>query len=201
MVQVPRPSPGTAIACLALLVALSGTAFAVTALPKGSVGAKQLKKNAVTSAKVKDGSLQGSDFAAGQLPAGATGAPGPAGVPGSPGPTGAPGSPGPTGAPGTPGSPGPTGATGPPGPAGVPDSTVVFSNFTVAVGATSTGLVSCPVGQPHVLGGGYSLPTDATAATTIVLQSRPLLAEDGWLVQVRNTGGVGIVVSAYAVCG
>jgi hypothetical protein len=60
------------IASLALLVALSGTGAAAVALvvPGNSVGTAQLKKDAVVSAKVKDGSLLAKDFAAGQLPAG-----------------------------------------------------------------------------------------------------------------------------------
>ena len=39
---------------LALLIALGGGAYAVT-LPRNSVGASQLKKNAVTSSKIKAG--------------------------------------------------------------------------------------------------------------------------------------------------
>jgi hypothetical protein len=49
------------------------TAFATTLLPKNSVGAKQLKKSAVNSAKVKDHSLKAVDFKEGQLPAGPKG--------------------------------------------------------------------------------------------------------------------------------
>src|SRR3954469_1578939 len=87
------------VGLLALFLAMSGTAYAAT-LPRNSVGTAQLKPNAVTSAKVKDGSLRLSDFARGQLPpslagpkgaAGAAGAQGPAGVPGAPGPAGVPG--------------------------------------------------------------------------------------------------------------
>ncbi|HET7120282.1 MAG TPA: hypothetical protein VFI17_03400 [Solirubrobacterales bacterium] len=70
------------IACIALFVALGGAAVAATSLPKNSVGTRQLKKAAVTSAKVKDGSLKGVDFAPGQLPAGKAGE---RGLPGSPG--------------------------------------------------------------------------------------------------------------------
>lgn len=80
---------GNLVAYLALFLALGGTsAYAAGALPKASVGAKQLKKSAVNSAKVKDGSLRGADFAAGQLPAGATGPQGPAGAQGPVGPQG-----------------------------------------------------------------------------------------------------------------
>jgi hypothetical protein len=73
------------VACLALFVALGGAGYAAFKLPKNSVGGKQLKKNAVTSAKVKNGSLLAQDFRAGQLPAGATGPRGGAGAPGVPG--------------------------------------------------------------------------------------------------------------------
>jgi hypothetical protein len=64
------------VAVIALILAASGTGWAVTQLPKNSVGTTQLKSNAVVSSKVKDGSLRAADFATGQLPAGATGATG-----------------------------------------------------------------------------------------------------------------------------
>lgn len=70
----------------------------VSALPKNSVGPAQLKNgavvnaklgaNAVTTNKVKNGTLLGEDFAPGQIPAGAVGATGPAGPSGSPGVSG-----------------------------------------------------------------------------------------------------------------
>lgn len=90
-----------AVAYLALFVALGGTsAYAAGALPKASVGAKQLKRNAVASPKVKDGSLRAVDFAAGQLPSasrGAAGAPGATGPQGERGPAGPQGDQGPSG--------------------------------------------------------------------------------------------------------
>ncbi len=46
-----RPSPALIVAIVALVCALTGTAWA--ALGKNSVGSKQLKKNAVTAAKIK----------------------------------------------------------------------------------------------------------------------------------------------------
>lgn len=82
-----RPSPSLVISCLALFVALSGTSYAVSQLPKNSVGSKQIKKSAVTSAKVKDRSLVARDFKVGQLPAGAQGAQGPQGPQGARGPS------------------------------------------------------------------------------------------------------------------
>lgn len=50
---------GNAVAYLALFVALSGTAFAATALPRNSVGTAQLKKGAVTGKKIRPGSIAG----------------------------------------------------------------------------------------------------------------------------------------------
>jgi hypothetical protein len=87
------PSPATAIASLALLVAMGGTSIAaVSALPRSSVGTVQLKtgavtsaklrSNAVTAAKVRNGSLLRVDFATGQIP------PGPVGPQGAPGVSG-----------------------------------------------------------------------------------------------------------------
>jgi hypothetical protein len=56
-----RISPAMVIACVALLVALGGGAYAAFKLPKNSVGTKQIKNDAVTGAKVKDGSLKPAD--------------------------------------------------------------------------------------------------------------------------------------------
>jgi len=83
------PSSATVIASVALLLALGGTGVAaVTVLPRNSVGTAQLKSNAVTSAKVRNGSLLRADFRRGQIPAGPTGARGPQGPAGPPGPAG-----------------------------------------------------------------------------------------------------------------
>jgi hypothetical protein len=60
-----RATYANVIATLALFFALSGTGYALS-LPKNSVGNKQLKKNAVTSIKVKDHSLKAVDVAPGQ---------------------------------------------------------------------------------------------------------------------------------------
>lgn len=78
-----RPSPALVVACLALGLALGGTGYAtVLAVPKNSVGTAQLKTGAVTTKKVKDGTLLKADFKPGQLPAGPAGPQGPAGAPG-----------------------------------------------------------------------------------------------------------------------
>jgi hypothetical protein len=62
-----RPSPALVIAVLALVVAMAGTGYAAFKLPKNSVGTRQLKKNAVTGAKVAKASLTGQDIDLAQL--------------------------------------------------------------------------------------------------------------------------------------
>lgn len=89
--------PATIISIIALFVALSGSAYAVSQLPKNSVGNKQIRNNAVTSGKVKDGSLLSEDFKSGQLPAGPQGERGAQGERGIQGESGAPGEAGPRG--------------------------------------------------------------------------------------------------------
>jgi hypothetical protein len=74
------------VSSLCLFVLLGGGAYAATRLPAGSVGAKQIKNNAVSSPKVKDRSLLAKDFKNGQLPRGAKGAKGDKGAPGNQGP-------------------------------------------------------------------------------------------------------------------
>ena len=92
------PSPALVVAGIALVVALGGTGYAALALPSNSVGTPQLKPDAVTSGKVKNGSLVRADFKPGQLLRGAKGAKGAVGAKGPVGATGAAGAPGPAGA-------------------------------------------------------------------------------------------------------
>lgn len=136
------------VALAALFIALGGVSYAAIELPAKSVGTKQLKGNAVNSAKVRDGSLLTKDFKKGEFeslesaadgtgptgptgPTGATGEPGPQGLQGESGPTGPQGLPGPTGArgplgaPGTQGNPGKRGADGVDGTDGVDGYTVM----------------------------------------------------------------------------
>ena len=65
------------VALVALFVALSGAAYAAIQLPKNSVGTRQLKKGAVTKAKIKPATVKAL-----------RGATGPAGPPGPVGPAG-----------------------------------------------------------------------------------------------------------------
>src|SRR3954447_2702101 len=84
---------------IAVFLALGGVGYAVSTLPKNSVGPRQIKKNAVSSSKAKNKSLAISDFST-KTRSKLTGARGPQGAAGQPG------------------QPGQTGQTGPTGPAG-----------------------------------------------------------------------------------
>ncbi len=84
------------VSVTALFVALGGGAYAAVALPKNSVGAAQLRKDAVSSRAVKNGSLSAADFSSSALgkmvgARGATGLQGPAGKDGASGANGSDG--------------------------------------------------------------------------------------------------------------
>jgi hypothetical protein len=175
------------VATLALFIALGGSSYAALQLPKGSVGGKQLKKNAVTSPKVRPGSLLLSDIKP-SARAGLVGPQGPAG---------------PQGVPGAQGPQGPQGAQGPQGEAGATNVTVRSAQTTG--GVTADGFHSltaeCQPGE-RATGGGpiifgyqsrnvdmaFSVPTPSTGTPT------------GWLVGVHTDAASAANLSAYVVC-
>lgn len=55
--RLTRPSPATAISIVALFVALGGTSYAVTALPRNSVGSNQLRPRAVKESDLANRSV------------------------------------------------------------------------------------------------------------------------------------------------
>jgi hypothetical protein len=73
-----RPSPAMIVATVALFVAMGGTGYAVSQLPKGSVGSAQLRRSAVRSKHIKAGSITKAKLAQSTLSA--LRAPAPAGV-------------------------------------------------------------------------------------------------------------------------
>ena len=181
------------LACslVALMVALLGTTSVGAAarqlvFPANSVGTTQLKKNAVTSAKVLDGSLLKTDFKTGQLPTGPTG---------------------PAGAAGAPGAVGPAGAQGPPGLAGlqvVTSASGLNSNSPKHEGAT------CGAGKKAVAGG-YQVPelTVNTFNPSPVLPipvsvgaNGPTSDASGWSAWVYETSAYGgsWTLNVYVVC-
>jgi hypothetical protein len=137
-----RPSPALVISVIALVVAMTGTGYAAITLPKNSVGTKQLKKNAVTSSKVKNGSLLIRDFKAGQIPSG------PHGPQGAQRPQGARGLQGPPGAAGRNGANGATNVVA-----------IDSAGTQVAPGADGFDTVGCDPGQKATGGGVFA--TDA----------------------------------------
>jgi hypothetical protein len=78
-----RPSFPTVISLIALFVALGGTSYAVTKLPRNSVGSAQVKPNSLTGADIHNGSVASKDLAASAR--GLRGPRGPQGPPGSAG--------------------------------------------------------------------------------------------------------------------
>jgi hypothetical protein len=84
--RIRKPSPAMTVALIALFVALGGSSYAALKLPKNSVGNKQIKNNAVTAGKVKNGTLSTSDFSA-KSRSGLVGPAGPAGAKGANGAT------------------------------------------------------------------------------------------------------------------
>ena len=150
---------------------------------KNSVGTAQLKKDAVTGPKVKNGSLSAADFRPGTLQ------PGPAGAKGDKGEAG------PKGDPGAPGAKGDKGDRGPAGPAGISGYKVVLSNgMTLNPGQTASAVAVCPTGK-KALGGGFQLSPGATATFSSTDANHV-----AWIVQARNDSAVQGWVQAVAIC-
>jgi hypothetical protein len=120
----------------ALVVAVLGSTpvgeAALSALPRSSVGAEQIKTGAVTSIKVKNGSLLVRDFMPGQIPQG------PAGPAGAAGPA------------------------GPQGPAGVTAYQTVFTTGTIDSTTPKTLTAVCPSGKRALGGGIAITPATVT---------------------------------------
>ncbi|MEY2515398.1 MAG: hypothetical protein QOJ89_2756 [bacterium] len=202
-----RLSFANIMSVVAVSIALGGTSYAAS-LARNSVGSTQIKAkavknsdlgdNSVTSKKVKNGALLAADFAAGQLPRGATGANGTNGAPGAPGTTGA------------------TGPTGPQGPQGVVGAaTAQFEQAPadLANGANQSYSVFCPAGQQAIAGGGRG--DDTLSEETILTNTRPAISSTntepptdgqaftGWRITVVNPIGgsaSGIRPEVWVIC-
>ena len=180
-----RSKLNTVVAVTALVVAVLGStplgrAAARVVLPSNSVGAPQIKKNAVTSLKVKDGTLVAADFKAGQLPAGPKGDKGDAGIAGAMGATG------------------PAGLKGEKGDQGLPGLSgvqILYNAGTVGAGANAITAV-CPPGK-KVVGGGQNASTayDGTAITGFPN------TDHSWFARGTNpNAGVSWTLTAYVIC-
>jgi hypothetical protein len=182
------------IGLLALFIALGGSAYAATALPRNSVGARQIKKNAVSSVKVRDRSLLARDFRQGQLPRGPEGPKGATGPKGSTGPRGATG---PKGSKGSKGATGSKGSKGDRGPAGATNVTVRTATLSATTASPGSATVTCNDGE-RATGGGFKADSGAITPQ----ESRPEPATGtptGWHVVVLSTSATANV-TVYAVC-
>ncbi len=173
----------TALAVAVLFATPLGQAASNLVLSKNSVGAAQIKKNAVNSLKVKNGTLMAADFKAGQIPAG------PQGPKGDPG---APGAKGEQGIQGIQGQKGDKGDAGAPGVSGYQ----VFSGAgkTLSVGSAGSDTAQCPVGKKAV-GGGF----EGNIQVTLEI-STPINNGTAWLVWAKNVDSSAGGFYAYAVC-
>jgi hypothetical protein len=175
-------------ATTALVVVLGGTAYAA-GVPGNSVGSLQLRTDAVSSSKVKDGTLRLRDFKPGQIPAGPAGPSGPAGPAGPKGADGAKGAAGPIG------PAGPTGLQGPAGPASLPAIDYnVSGEFAIAAGKTNYGKVECDAGQYAIGGGVYS------SGSGMTVDSSYPEGITGWNAWMRNDSGDARAFTLYVIC-
>ena len=166
-----RPSPAMLVAFVALLMAVGGTSYAAITLPANSVGTKQIKKNAVTGAKVKNRSLKAVDFALGQLPRGPQGA---QGIQGPAGPAG------------------PQGPKGDPGPVSTPTITVRSSSVE-----TTDAFADCEPGEAALGGGGTSTDGFLYDSSPDVATGTPT----GWVASAEQSDGSPANVQAWVICG
>jgi hypothetical protein len=171
----------TIIAVTALVVAVFGStplghAAASMVLPKSSVGAPQIKKNAVTGVKVMNGTLMAADFKTGQLPAGPRG---------------------PRGDKGDAGIQGPKGDKGDPGATNVTRRSAIGS--AAGAGGYSNATASCQAGETLV-GGGAVYTSAPSADPTLTWNGPDLNAASGWRASFRNDGVATLTAFAYAFC-
>lgn len=186
-----RLSYGNVVATLALFIALGGTSYAALKLPRNSVGNVQIRNDAVTSAKVQNGSLALEDFSAAQQAA-LHGAPGSQGSPGPQGPKGD------------------AGPKGDQGPAGAPGATNVVVHTKdlgpLAAKATATATVTCSAGEHAITGGASSIEDLLTIRQSFPLGVAPSPAVEGasptgWSTVVVNTSTTNPAhVTGYVVC-
>jgi hypothetical protein len=121
-----RPRPSDILAVGAIFIALGGTSYAALSLPRASVGHRELKRDAVSTTRIADRSIQRRDLARDVLAGRGNGQAGPVGPAGPKGDTGPQGPQGPQGQQGPPGPAG-SGGGGAPLTAGVAQRTVAAS--------------------------------------------------------------------------
>ena len=169
--KIPTIIATTALVVAVLAATPVGQAAGRLALGKSSVGTAQLKKNAVTSAKVKNHSLLAVDFKAGQLPAGPQG------------------------------PKGDTGPQGPRGIAETVQRYAPVESVAANSSATSTAWCNAGEIATGGGGVTYDPANDVFLVTSApapgAVSGKPF---SGWGVAVRNTSGSAHDFHAYVVC-
>jgi hypothetical protein len=176
-----RPSPAMVVACIALSFAMTGAGYAAGMLGPNTVGTKQLKKNAVISSKVKNGSLLKADFKSGQIPAGPQG---PAGAAGAAGPAGA------------------QGIQGVPGPAGQNVLRYVRNGpVPIAANGYTFQTIACPAGMYPLGGGTYGnlIPDRVVVTIPWNTSSGTSGVPNAWGGGVQ-AGGSATSMTVFAIC-
>jgi hypothetical protein len=168
------PSPSIVVGIIALVIALGGTAFAQSVLPRNSVGSRQIRTNAVTSSEIKDRTIRLRDIsrtARSEL----RGQRGPAGPPGPPGAAG----------------------TGTGTGSAALNLVVATAAGSVGAGAVTAANATCPAGR-RVTGGGARVDTGTDVS---VRESYPSSNNTVWTVRVGNDDAAGTATyTAFAIC-
>ncbi len=197
-----KPTPALILSTAALFVSLGGGAYASGYLAPHSVGARELKNNAVTSIAVRDHSLQAQDFAGGELAAGPKGDTGPKGDPGDAGAPGQKGDTGLKGEKGDPGAPGQKGDKGDKGDTGVTGLHVVSKVSTVANNYATVNPINCDAGETAIGGGGHV--GTAGIAGVALTRNEPIVDGNGksvgWRIIAANLSGADQELTTYAIC-
>jgi hypothetical protein len=184
--RIRNHRPALVIACLAIVVSLSGVGYAASELPRNSVGTAQVRNEAIVSSKIKDRSLLRLDVAVGGLPAA------PEGAKGEPGDSGQRGE---AGAAGPAGTRGQTGAQGPRGPSAASGWTFRTAEFSIPFHKPTTKAVTCPAGT-KALGGGVTLEKEHSKFGKI-RQSGPFGLGAGWRATVTTAGSAPHLAHAF----
>ena len=171
-------------ATLALFVALSGGAYAATALPRNSVGSSQLKKNAVVRAKIKNNAVNGSKVASNSLSGSDINETTLAKVPAA------------SLADSATTATNATNASHANAAAALDKATYKTAGATAPAGSGNGATAACDAGQ-HVTGGGVKVDDPLNA---FVVDAYPDAANTAWTARVGNAGGAPVAFTVYAIC-
>jgi hypothetical protein len=176
----PRLTYANVVSTLCLFLLLGGgAAFAATQLPKNSVGPRQIKRGAITPAKLAVATKRAIAAMIGEA--------------------------GKTGKTGKTGPQGPRGATGPQGPQGATGAAGA-TKVAVRIGKVEKGSEAfCKPGEVAISGGGVAAGSETNLYGSLPVNSQhePTgegKAPEGWFVGAQTTAGVEAESLAFVVC-